>query len=106
MNALFPKRGVFFAPVGRKKLIKLSPLNGNIAFCKCKKNSRKKRKILCGKFIFRQRIAFCSDFLTPHGKKAKKMAARFFHSSAILKRFLSLKTQNERCLAIIIQSAI
>ncbi len=25
------KSGVFFAPVGRKKLIKLSPLNGNIA---------------------------------------------------------------------------
>ena len=34
MNALFPKRGVFFAPVGRKKLINSSPLNGNIAFMK------------------------------------------------------------------------
>ena len=28
------KSEVFFAPVGRKKLIKLSPLNGNIAFVK------------------------------------------------------------------------
>ena len=34
MNALFPKSGVFFAPVGRKKLIKSSPHNGNIAFMK------------------------------------------------------------------------
>ncbi len=33
-KALFPKSGVFFAPVGRKKLIKSSPLNGNIAFNK------------------------------------------------------------------------
>ena len=33
-KALFPKSGVFFAPVGRKTLIKLSPPNGNIAFQK------------------------------------------------------------------------
>ena len=34
MNVLFHKMGVFFAPVGRKKLIKSSPLNGNIKFMK------------------------------------------------------------------------
>ncbi len=116
------KSGVFFAPVGRKKLIKLSPLNGNITFKnpnrsilylgfdggrsstsrsassfarsamedKATATRRKvsnpifllmqkkitaKRKILCGKFIFRQRIAFCRDYSRFFRKKAKKMAS-------------------------------
>ena len=35
-NSFHGKRGVFFAPVGRKKLINLSPPNGNIALNKNK----------------------------------------------------------------------
>ena len=61
------KSGVFFAPVGRKKLIKLSPPNGNIA-----KRKNPDRQM----YLPESGFAFCSDFLHVAWKQGKKMAER------------------------------